>query len=97
AASGWLQPQEVQYLAGVQQKVADKGQENVLALRTLVREGASSMTDGERLQRIRDQQSEIHSRYIRVVAYMMETGGLITGRAKERGYAETLKTWYGIE
>ena len=97
AASGWLQPEEGQYLTAVQQKVADEGRENIAALQMLVRDEALSMTDGERLQHIRDQQNEIHSRYVRVVAYMMGIGGLITGRAKEQAYTQTLKTWYGIE
>lgn len=94
AASGWLGGQEVQYLAAVQQQVAGDGQANIAALRMLVREGALSLTDGERLQRIRDQQAEIRVRYVRVTMYVRAIRGLVTGRAKEEAFKGTLKTWY---
>jgi len=97
AASGWLQPQEVHYLAAIQQRVADEGRENVAALQMLVQDEALSMTDGGRLQHIQEQQKEVHSRYVRVVAYLVGIGGLITGRAKEQAYTQTLKTWYGFK
>jgi hypothetical protein len=62
----------------------------------LVREGALSLTDGERLQRIRDQQAEIQVRYVRVTMYVRAIWGLVTGRAKEEAFTGTLKKWYGF-
>ena len=97
AASGWLQPQEVQYMAAVRQQVYDDGRANVGALETLLREGVLSMTDGERLQHIRDQRGGIHARYVGVTAYVMGIGGLITARIKEQLYLGTLKKWYGLQ
>jgi len=96
-ASGWLQGQEVQYLAAVQQQVAGDGLANITALRMLVQEGALSLTDGERLQWIRNQRDEIHARYVRVTMYVIAVSGLVTGRAKEQAFTGTLKTWYGVQ
>ena len=66
-------------------------------MQTLLQDGTLSMTDGERLQGVRGQCEEIHLRYVRVSAYMMGIGELITGRAKERVFTGTLKKWYGIQ
>lgn len=97
AGSGWLQARELQYLAVVEHRVALDGQANMVALQALMRDGALSMTDGERLRHIRDQCEEIHLRYVRVAAYLTGIGELITGRIKEGANTGTLKKWYGIQ
>ena len=97
AASGWLHPQEEQYVAGVGKKVVDELDRQVAALRTLTRDEALSMTDGERLRGIQDIRAAIHWQYIQVAVFLVDVGSLVTGRAKEQTYIGTLKQWYGIQ
>lgn len=96
-ASGWMQPWEIQYLAAVQQRVAADGQANVAALQTILQDGTLSMTDGERLQHIRKIQGEIHARCAQVSAYVVGIGRLVTERAKEQAFIQTLKKSYGLQ
>jgi hypothetical protein len=96
AASGWLQPGEMQYLVAVEQKVTEDGRENLSALETIAKDGTLSMTDGQRLGQIQEQRNGIRTRYLYVVRYMTEIGGLIKARAQEQRKVETLKKLYGI-
>jgi len=97
ASSKWLQPDELQYIQGLRQRVADQGRDDRAALQALTQSDALSMTDGERIGRIRAIVTALQARYSQVNSFLNGVTGLIYQRQKEQAFTETLKKWYGIQ
>lgn len=97
AASGWLRPEEIQYVRMVQKTIADRDENDREMLQVLTGDGILSMTDGERIRQIHGIQRVIRTRYNQVKAFLTGMDWLIAQRQKEHAFTGILKKWYGIE
>jgi len=96
-AAGWLQTEEVQYIRGLQRRLAVQGGDDHKELETLTTAGTLSMTDGERIGRIKEVSTSLRERYNQTKNFLAGVAGLIDQRQKEQMYTGTLKKWYGIQ
>jgi len=96
-AAGWLQTEEVQYIRGLQQRTSVQNRDDHKELEALTTDGTLSMTDGERIGRIKEVFTSLQERYNQTKNFLAGVAWLIDQRQKEQMYTETLKKWYGIQ
>jgi len=95
--SAWLQPAEVNYINQVYTTVVNSGLELITALTNLTTDGELSMTDGERINRIQQMDSDMQRQYRMVQMFTNQTDLLTVQRQQEGNDIETLKGIYGIQ
>ena len=96
-AARWLRTEEVQYIRGLQQRLAVQGRDDHKELETLTTDGTLSMTDGKRISRIKKVSTSLRQRYSQAKSFLADVAWLINQRQKEQAYTGTLKKWYGIQ
>jgi len=96
-AAGWLRTEEVQYIRGLQRRLAVQGGDDHKELETLTTAGTLSMTDGERIGRIKEVFTSLQERHNQTKNFLAGVAWLIDQRQKEQMYTGTLKKWYGIQ
>jgi len=97
AASGYLHPEEVMYIGQVRAEVAKRDHDDLETLRTLTKDGALAMTDGERLRGIETVASAINERFRHVQIFLTDLSWLVAQRQKEKAFTGTLKRMYELD
>jgi hypothetical protein len=95
--SAWLQPAEVSYINEVFTGLVNNGLELMAALTNLTTAGELSMTDGERINRIQQMETDMQRQYRLAQAFTNQTDLLTMQRQQEGNDIETLKGIYGIQ
>jgi hypothetical protein len=95
--SAWLQPAEVSYINQIYTGLVNNGLECITALANLTTDGELSMTDGERINRIQQMDTEMQRQYRLVQTFTNQTDLLTAQRQQEGNDIETLKGIYGIQ
>jgi len=95
--SEWLRTDELQYMHGLQQRIAEEDGNAHKELQALTTDRALSMTDGERIRRIQDIAKSLQIRFSQVKNLLAEVAFLTRQRQKEQAHTSTLKKWYGIQ
>jgi hypothetical protein len=95
--SAWLQPAEVSYITLVYTGLVNNGLELITALANLTTDGQLSMTDGERINRIQQMDTDMQRQYRLAQAFTHQTDLLTIQRQQEGNDIETLKGIYGIQ
>jgi len=96
-ATGWLQTEEVQYVRRLQQRISARDENDYKELEVLTTDGTLSMTDGERIMRIKQVSTSLRERYNQTRNFLTGLAWLIDQRQKEQLYTGTVKKWYGIQ
>jgi hypothetical protein len=97
ASSGWMRSPELAYVGSVRAEVVRKNKQDVDVLGTLKKDGALSMTDGERIGEMEKIVQTVHLRRLTVQAFLRQGYWLITQREKEQLFTGTFKKMYGLE
>jgi hypothetical protein len=95
--SAWLQPTEVSYIESVYTSVVNNGLELLTALTNLTTDGQLTMTDGERISRIQQMDTNMQQQYRLAQAFTNQTDLLTVQRQQEGNDIGTLKGIYGIQ
>lgn len=95
--SGRLLPDEMRYIQGLQQCIAEQGRHDQRALQALTQDEGLSMMDGERIRRIDEIRADLQTRYGQIKNFLTGIAWLIAQRQKEQAYTAILKKWYGIQ
>ena len=95
--SAWLQPAEVSYFNQVYTGLVNSGVELIAALASLTTDGTLSMTDGERMTRIQQLDTEMKRQYRLVQTFTNQADLLTVQRQQEGNDISTLKSIYGIQ
>jgi hypothetical protein len=94
--SAWLQPGEVSYINQVYTGLMNNGMELIAALTSLTTDETLSMTDGERISRIQQLNTEVKRQYRLVQTFTNQTDLLTVQRQQEGNDIGALKGIYGI-
>jgi hypothetical protein len=94
--SAWLQPGEVSYINQVYTGLMNNGMELIAALTSLTTDETLSMTDGERISRIQQLNTEVKRQYRLVQTFTNQTDLLTVQRQQEGNDIGALKDIYGI-
>jgi len=95
--SAWLQPAEVSYINQIYTSLVNSGVELIAALASLTTDGTLSMTDGERMTRIQQLDTEMKRQYRLVQTFTNQADLLTVQRQQEGNDISTLKSIYGIQ
>jgi hypothetical protein len=94
--SPWLQPGEVSYINQVYTGLMNNGMELIAALTSLTTDETLRMTDGERISRIQQLNTEVKRQYRLVQTFTNQTDLLTVQRQQEGNDIGALKGIYGI-